>query len=87
MVNTFCGEHKKHHHGQCTDILANRLSEAELKWTKEGWTYGRILVHEVGSMASLYSLLVFLASLRFLFHLRSKHQLENVEETKKIKKW
>ena len=40
----------------------------ECRW----WTYRSVLVHEIGSVAFLNSLLVLFASSLFLLHLRSK---------------
>lgn len=39
---------------------------------RRGWTYGSVLVHQVGSVAFLHGLLVLFASRLLLLHLRSK---------------
>lgn len=46
-----------------------------------GWTYGGVLVHEVGSMTFLNSLFVLLASRLFLLHLTSN---EKKKKNKKV---
>lgn len=64
MVNTSCRENK---HYKCSDVASDR-SEG-----RDGRTYRGVLVHQVGAVAFLYSLLVLLASCLLFLHLRHKH--------------